>query len=116
MSEHRYAHELSPDFRGQGAQATERDRLTLDLQNKVARLNEQARIFIPLIALCVIVAIPVWSKSAVRFLILLLNPFVLLPLGFSLIHLAVAFVGIAKAKARIREWERVTRESDELKS
>ena len=116
MAGHRYSHELNPDFRRQAAQATERDRLALDLQDRVTRLNEQARIFIPLIALCLIVAIPVWSKSAVRFLMLLLNPFVMLPVGFCVVHLALAWRGIVKARTRIRDWERAVHESNELKS
>src|SRR5262245_38948586 len=116
MADQRYANDIDRDFRGQAALATERDRLHVDLQDRVTKLNEQARIFIPLIALCVIVAIPVWSKSAARFLMLLLNPFVLLPVGFCLFHLAVACAGIARAKARIRNWERVERETDDAKS
>ena len=116
MAGHRYSHELNPDFRRQAAQATERDRLALDLQDRVTKLNEQARIFIPLIALCLIVAIPVWSKSAVRFLMLLLNPFVMLPVGFCVVHLALAWRGIVKARTRIRDWERAVHESNELKS
>ena len=110
MAEHRYSHELNSDFRGQAALATERDRLALDLKNRVTKLNEQARIFIPLIALWLIAAMPVWSKSLTRFLILFLNPFVLLPVGFCIVHLAVAWLGIAKARSRISDWERVTRE------
>lgn len=116
MADQRYANDIDRDFRGPAAPATERDRLRVDLQNRVAKLNEQARIFIPLIALCVIAAIPVWSKSATRFLMLLLNPFVLLPVGFCLFHLAIACAGIAKAKARIRYWERIERETNDLKS
>ena len=116
MAGHRYSHELNPDFRLQAAQATERERLALDLQDRVTRLNEQARIFLPLIALCLIVAIPVWSKSAVRFLMLLLNPFVLLPVGFCVVHLALAWRGIVRAKTRIRDWERAVHESNEFDS
>lgn len=116
MAEHRYSHEVNPDFRRQAALATERDRLALDLQDRVAKLNDQARIFIPLIALCLIVAIPIWSKSLVRFLILLLSPFVLLPVGFCIVHLALAWRGIAKARTRIRDWERATQENKEFES
>lgn len=90
--------------------AAERDKLAEDLKERVERLNEQARIFIPLIALCLIFAIPIWSKSLVRFLLLLVNPFVLLPLAFCVIHLLLAWRGIAKVRARIREWERSARE------
>lgn len=116
MTEPGYSHELNPDFRRQAAQATERDRLALDLQDRVTKLNEQARIFIPLIALCVIVAIPVWSKSAVRSLMLLLNPFVLFPVGFCVVHLVAAWRGIAKARTRIRDWEHAAQESKEFDS
>ena len=112
MAGHRYSHELNPDLRRQAARATERDRLALDLQDRVTKLNEQARIFLPLIALCLIVAIPVWSKSAVRFLMLLLSPFVMLPVGFCVVHLALAWRGIVKARTRIRDWDA----SNELKS
>lgn len=79
--------------------------LTLELQDRLARLNDQARIFIPLIALCLIFAIPIWSKSLTRFLKLLLSPFVLLPLAFCIIHLVMAWRGIIKARSRIRAFE-----------
>jgi hypothetical protein len=108
MTEDRYPRELKPDSRRRVAMVVERDRLALDLQNREAKLNEQARIFLPLIALCLIFAIPVLSKSPARFLILLLNPFVLLPLGFCIAHLAVAWRGILKVKTQILEWERTT--------
>lgn len=107
MSEQRRSNEIDPNFGEQAASATDRDRLALDLQERVAKLNDQARIFIPLIALCLIVAIPIWSKSLVRFLILLLSPFVLLPVGFCITHLVLAWRGIAKARTRMRDWERV---------
>ena len=116
MAEYRFSHELNPQLRPQAALASERDRLCLDLQDRVTKLNEQARIFIPLIALSLIVAIPVWSKSPLKFLLMLLSPFVLFPLGFCLIHLAVAWRGIAKAKSRIRDWDRVAAENNELES
>jgi len=113
MAEYRFSYELNPQLRRQAALASERDRLSLDLQDRLYRLNEQARIFIPLIALSLIVAIPVWSKSPVKFLLMLVNPFVLLPMGFCVIHLAVAWRGIAKAKSRIRDWDRVIAQSNE---
>jgi hypothetical protein len=100
--------DLNADFRGE--RALEYARLIVDLQDRVAKLNDQARIFIPLISLCLIVAIPIWSKSLSRFLILLLSPFVLLPVGFCALHLALAWRGIAKAKSRIRDWERLAKE------
>ena len=106
MADQPYAHELGSGHINSDAFTAERDKLAVDLQDRIERLNEQARIFIPLIALCVIFAIPIWSKSLVRFLLLLVNPFVLLPLGFCLIHLLLAWRGIAKVRARIRAWER----------
>lgn len=105
MAEKPHAHELGSGLINRREPTAQRDRLDVDLQERIERLNEQARIFIPLIALCLIFAIPIWSKSLVRFLLLLVNPFVLLPLGFCLIHLLLAWRGIAKARARIREWE-----------
>jgi len=114
MAEHGFSNELKPDFLRQAALATERDKLALDLQDRVAKLNDQARIFVPLIALCLIVAIPIWSKSLVRFLILLLSPFVLLPVGFCIVHLALAWRGIARARTRIRDCERAAQESKEV--
>ena len=116
MAEPGYSHELKADFNRQAARATERDRLALDLEERVSKLNDQARIFLPLIAFCLIVAIPIWSRSLVRFLILLANPFVLLPVGFCVIHLMLAWRGIAKARTRIRDWERATQDSNELRS
>src|SRR2546426_615455 len=104
MTPKTYAHELKSGLVNHAA--AERDRLATDLQHRTERLNEQARIFIPLIALCVVAAMPIWSKSLVRFLLLLVNPFVLFPLGFCLIHLLLAWRGIAKARARIRDWEK----------
>ena len=113
MAEQPYAPELGSGLNNGGSFTTERDKLAGDLQDRIERLNDQARIFIPLIALCVIFAIPIWSKSLVRFLLLLVNPFVLLPLGFCVIHLWLALRGIAKVKARIREWERTAAKSVE---
>lgn len=106
MPEQPYAQNLGTGSIPRSAVAAERDRLAMDLQDRIERLNEQARIFIPLIALCLIFAIPIWSKSLVRFLLLLVNPFVLLPLAFCVIHLLLAWRRIAQVKARIREWER----------
>lgn len=106
MTDHSYSRDVTPDFSSQAAVHSERTRLVLDLQDKLSKLNDQARIFIPLIALCLIVAMPIWSKSLVRFLMLLLSPFVLLPLGFCIIHLVLAYRGIARTKSRIRDLER----------
>ena len=112
MAGQEYSYDLDSDLRA--TQATERDRLVLDLKDRVARLNDQARIFLPLIALCLIFAIPIWSKSLARFLILLLSPFVLLPVGFCIVHLVLSWRGIAKARTRIRDWERATTERNGL--
>jgi hypothetical protein len=113
MAEQPYAPELGSGPINRGSLTTERDKLAVDLQDRIERLNDQARIFIPLIALCLIFAIPIWSKSLVRFLLLLVNPFVLLPLGFCMIHLWLAWRGIAKVRARIREWDRSVEKSVE---
>ena len=105
MPEQTYSNDLDSDPRT--AQSLEHRKLVVELEDRISKLNDQAKIFIPLIAMCLIVAIPIWSKSLQRFLILLLSPFVLLPLGFCLVHLVLAWRGIAKARTRIREWERV---------
>jgi len=103
------------DLSNPAASHSEHSRLVLELQDRLAKLNEQARIFIPLIALCLIVAMPIWSKSLVRFLKLLLSPFVLLPLGFCIIHLALACHRIVRARSRIRDWERTAEKTPGLK-
>jgi hypothetical protein len=105
MTEQGYSPDTSSDSRAHSEPALERERLALDLQNRISRLNEQARIFLPLIALGLIVAIPIWSRSLVRFLILLASPFVLLPIGFCLIHLILAWRGIARVRFQLREDE-----------
>ena len=106
MTDYRHPPNSNRDFSSQAALRSERTRLGVELQDRLTKLNEQARIFIPLIALCLIVAMPIWSKSLVRFLKLLMSPFVLLPLGFCIIHLALACRGIVRVRSRIREWER----------
>jgi|SRR5437588_9810115 len=106
MPDTEYAHEYDVDVRASDLPGSERERLAVELRDKVRKLDEQARIFVPLIALCIIAAIPVWSRSPLRFLALLVNPFVLLPLAFCVIHLALAWRGIAKVRNRIREFER----------
>lgn len=113
MTGRTFPHDISPDFRRQASFASERDRLALDLKDRLRRLNDQARIFLPLIAFWLILSIPVWSKSPGKFFLLLLNPFVLFPVGFCIVHLAMALRGIAKAKGRIREWEHITSELNE---
>jgi hypothetical protein len=105
MTEQGNSPDTSSHSRANPEPALERERLALDLQNRISRLNEQARIFLPLIALGLIVAIPIWSRSLVRFLILLGSPFVLLPIGFCLIHLILAWRGIAKVRFQLREDE-----------
>ena len=109
MSKDNHPRHLNPDF--PVVPSAEHDRLVVDLQERIKKLNDQARIFVPLIALCLIVAIPIWSKSLTRFLILLLSPFVLLPVGFCILHLALAWRGIARARTRIRNCERATRDA-----
>jgi len=98
----------SEPHRGLGGGAplsTDREALVLDLEDRIAKLNEQSRIFIPLIALVLIASIPIWSKSASRFGMFLINPFVLLPLGFCITHLLLAWRRIRIARKRIRKWD-----------
>ncbi len=114
MSDYKYSPDSYLDDSAQAALRSERNRLALDLEERLAKLNDQAKIFIPLIALCVIVAMPIWSKSLVRFLKLLMSPFVLLPLGFCIIHLVLAWRGILKARTRIRDCERSAAKPAEL--
>lgn len=102
---------MNADVPNQSTVTTEEDALARDLQTRLARLNDQSRIFIPLIALAVITAIPIISKSPMRFLLLLLNPFVLLPVGFCLLHLLVAWRGIVKARIRIRDFDSTSKGS-----
>lgn len=99
---------------GRGQEAgTRRETLERELQDQLAKLNEQARIFIPLIALLLIASIPLWSRPA-KFLMLLLSPFVLLPLGFCVAHLLLAWRKIAIARGRIREWDMLNDQEKEL--
>jgi hypothetical protein len=105
MTDQGYTPDTSSDSRGHSEAALECERLALDLQNRITRLNEQARIFLPLIALGLIVAIPIWSRSLVRFLILLGSPFVLLPIGFCMLHLILAWRGIASVRFQLRATE-----------
>jgi len=91
---------------------TRRETLECELQDQLAKLNEQARIFIPLIALLLIASIPVWSKPA-KLLLLLLSPFVLLPLAFCIAHLLLAWRRIAKARGRIHEWDMLNGREEE---
>lgn len=106
------ANHLNANFPNRTSTA-ELELLTIELQNRTAKLNDQARIFLPLIAFAVIVAIPIWSRSATRFLLLLVNPFVLLPVGFCVAHLLLAWRGIARTRNRIRVCERASRNVDE---
>ncbi len=115
MTDFQYSPDSNREIASQAARRSERTRLVLDLHDRLTKLNEEARIFIPLIALCLIVAMPIWSKSLVRFLKLLLSPFVLLPLGFCIIHLALACSGIVRARSRIRDWERSAEKTTGLK-
>ncbi|HXU07505.1 MAG TPA: hypothetical protein VN743_00815 [Blastocatellia bacterium] len=107
---------MNANFPNRTSTGAELELLTIELQNRIAKLNDQARIFLPLIAFAVIVAIPIWSRSATRFLLLLVNPFVLLPVGFCVMHLLLAWRGIARIRNRIRVCERASRITDETKS
>lgn len=115
MTDYQYPADSNLDPNSQAALHSEHTRLVLELQDGLAKLNEQARIFVPLIALGLIVAMPIWSKSLVRFLELVLSPFVLLPLGFCIIHLALACRRIVRARSRIRDWERTAERTMGLK-
>jgi hypothetical protein len=97
--------ESNRGLRGEVSLAIDRETLVVELEDRIAKLNEQSRIFIPLIALVLIASIPIWSKSPARFGMLLLSPFVFLPLGFCITHLLLAWRRIALAKGRLREWD-----------
>jgi hypothetical protein len=90
---------------GGGASASERGDLNLWLEKSEALLANEARIFLPLLAIALIVAMPIWTVSLNRFLKLLVSPFVLLPLGFCIMHLAIAWRRIIKTRRRIRQIE-----------
>lgn len=90
--------------------AAERRALKLDLERDESRLAEQARLFVPLVALALIVAMPIWTKSFDRFLKLLASPFVLLPIGFCIAHLAISWRKLIKMRRRVREVERAADE------
>jgi len=94
---------LNRDAHAQPAIDTQRERLRLALRRDETRLAEQARIFLPLVAFALIFAMPIWSRSLDRFLKLLLSPFVLLPVGFCLVHLVLAWRKIARTKKQVRE-------------
>jgi H+/gluconate symporter-like permease len=83
----------------------ERRELALGLAQSESQLAEQARLFVPLVALALIVAMPVWMKSFDRFLKLLASPFVLLPVGFCIAHLVVSWRKLIKMRQRMRELE-----------
>ena len=85
----------------------ERESLRLALQRAETKLAEQARIFLPLVAFALIFAMPIWSRSLDRFLKLLLSPFVLLPVGFCLVHLTLGWRRIARTKRQVRELDQL---------
>jgi hypothetical protein len=91
----------------------ERRELALGLAESESQLAEQARLFVPLVALAVIAAMPIWAKSFDRFLKLLASPFVLLPVGFCIAHLVISWRKIIKMRQRMREIERA--ETQEVK-
>jgi hypothetical protein len=97
--------ESNRGLRGEVSLTIDRESLVVELEDRIAKLNEQSRIFIPLIALVLIASIPIWSKSPARFGMLLLSPFVLLPLGFCITHLLLAWRRIEIARRRIRKWD-----------
>jgi hypothetical protein len=84
----------------------ERRERELELERSEARLAEQARLFVPLVALALIVAMPIWARSLDRFLKLLASPFVLLPVGFCIAHLVISWRKIIRMRNRLREIER----------
>lgn len=94
------------DAHARHATDIERENLRLALHRDETKLAEQARIFLPLVAFTLIFAMPIWSRSLDRFLKLLLSPFVLLPVGFCLVHLVLAWRRIARMKKQVRELER----------
>lgn len=96
---------MNDTLKKQDQPAGEREVIASEIEDQVSKLNDQSRIFVPLIALAIITAIPVLSKSPVRFLLLLANPFVLLPVGFCLFHLLAAWRRIIRARTRMRELE-----------
>ena len=91
----------------QAALEVERESLRLALQEAETKLAEQARIFLPLIAMALIFAMPIWLRSLSRFGKLLLSPFVLLPVGFGIIHLVLAWRRIARTKKQVRELDQL---------
>jgi len=96
--------------------AAERRELALGLEQSESRLAEQARLFVPLVALALIVAMPIWTKSFERFLKLLASPFVLLPVGFCVAHLLISWRKIIRMRRRIREIERATKQEEKPQS
>ncbi len=84
----------------------ERRELALGLAQSESQLAEQARLFVPLVALALIAAMPIWTQSLNRFLKLLASPFVLLPVGFCIAHLFISWRKIVKMRQRMREIER----------
>jgi len=64
-------------------------------------------VFVPLVALALIAAMPIWAKSLDRFLKLLASPFVLLPVGFCIVHLVISWRKIIRMRDRLLEIDRV---------
>lgn len=85
----------------------ERRERELELERSEARLAEQSWVFVPLVALALIVAMPIWANSLDRFLKLLASPFVLLPVGFCIMHLVISWRKIIRMRDRLHEIERV---------
>ncbi|MFL6277254.1 MAG: hypothetical protein ACJ74G_18880 [Blastocatellia bacterium] len=102
--------ELSQKPSTTATREAERHRLAVGLAESESRLAEQARVFVPLVALALIAAMPVWANSLGRFLKLLASPFVLLPVGFCIAHLAISWRKIIRMRHRLHEAERAMRE------
>ena len=102
--------ELSPEPSTAATREAERHRLAAGLAESESRLAEQARVFVPLVALALIAAMPVWANSLARFLKLLASPFVLLPVGFCIAHLVISWRKIIRMRQRLHEAERAMRE------
>ena len=94
------------------AGAAKRRELLLGLERSESRLAEQARLFVPLVALALIVAMPIWTKSLDRSLKLLASPFVLLPVGFCIAHLVISWRKIIKMRQLMRQLDCAENQED----
>ena len=108
--------ELTNQITTAAALAAERRELLLGLEQSESRLAEQARLFVPLVALALIVAMPIWTKSLDRFLKLLASPFVLLPVGFCIAHLVISWRKIIRMRQMMREIDRAAKQAEKPQS